>query len=141
MDSTYHIKYDVPLALDGVYDMIKFVKLEKVEGRNDMMEITNISEEPKEGFEEIKTLRVTFQRNWSVGYGELEEARLTAQYRLVGQYYEGKSSIKGTRNDLGANSEYYIQDAYINNKLVMSHWGMSKFRLDQILENYQIDAR
>ena len=110
-----------------------FVGLSK--GAKNVFNIEDISMTPKEGFEEVKSLEFKAERNWSVGYSAREADSLTERYALRGIFNSGKARIEGTRNNMGANSDYYLTSAKINGRDIQYWFGHSEFMFNKVLEH------
>ena len=104
-------------------------------------QIEEISQTPKEGFEEIKEIRTIFHRNWSVGYSAEKDRSLTQQYELRSSYKDGEVNKSGTKHTMGAYEGYYIDGMTINGKPVKYWYGNSGCLANEILETLDLDMR
>ena len=115
-----------------------FVRLEKShvddEG-NVIYKVEGVSTSPKERSEEVKTLEFKAERNWSVGYSARQADSLTERYALTGIYKNGERKIEGTRNNMGADSSYYLVSAKLNGKDVQYWHGYSEFMFNKVLKH------
>jgi uncharacterized Ntn-hydrolase superfamily protein len=99
-----------------------------------------ISSEPKEGFEKLKTVEKKYIRDFSVGYSESTTRQLQERFALYDKFTIKENDVvtlnkRGKKNTLGAYGRgYYSIEVRINGKISANGHGMFNRDVNALLE-------
>ena len=103
-----------------------------------------ISDTPKKGFEELKSLTDVFIRDFSVGYDERTTKMLQRKHQILDLYTINNDDVtkktQGSKFTMGAYRGYYRIKTYLNGKLIANGRGMFNRKVDTLINNIRNKA-